>query len=233
MTKPDTPQQNGFDPKPFLQQLTTKPGIYQMFNAKAEVLYVGKAKNLKNRVSSYFRATGLNNKTVALVSRIASIEVTITNSETEALLLEHNLIKSHRPPYNILLRDDKSYPYLYVSDDEFPRISVHRGAKKGKGRYFGPYPNAGAVRESLAFLQKVFQVRSCENSVFKNRTRPCLQYQIGRCTGPCVDKISVDDYAETIRHTSLLLEGKSQTLTQELADKMERASQNLAQTQYQ
>ena len=164
---------------------------------------------------------------MALVSRIASVEVTITNSETEALLLEHNLIKSHRPQYNILLRDDKSYPYIHVSDDKYPRLSVHRGRKNGKGRYFGPYPNANAVRESMAFLQKIFQVRSCEESVFNNRTRPCLQYQIGRCTGPCVEKISVPDYADTVRHTELFLEGKSQVLTQELADKMEDAAGQL------
>ena len=217
----------GFDSKPFLQSLTTRPGIYQMLGADGGVLYVGKAKNLKNRVTSYFRATGLNNKTVALVSRIASVDVTITNSETEALLLEHNLIKSHRPQYNILLRDDKSYPYIHVSAGKYPRLSVHRGAKTGKGRYFGPYPNANAVRESLAFLQKVFQIRSCEDTVFKNRTRPCLQYQIGRCTGPCVEKISVPDYADTVRHTELFLEGKSQALTQELADKMEESSGKL------
>jgi excinuclease ABC subunit C len=220
-------KQKSFDPKPFLQQLTSRPGIYQMLSINGEVLYVGKAKNLKNRVSSYFRASGLNNKTVALVARIASVEVTITNSETEALLLEHNLIKSHRPQYNILLRDDKSYPYIHVSADKYPRLSVHRGAKTGKGRYFGPYPNANAVRESMAFLQKVFQIRSCEESVFNNRTRPCLQYQIGRCTGPCVEKISVLDYAATVRHTELFLEGKSQVLTQELANKMEAASASL------
>jgi excinuclease ABC subunit C len=222
-------QQNPvFDSKSFLGGLTEKPGIYQMLDADGKVLYVGKAKNLNKRVSSYFRNKGLNNKTMALVARIAQMEVTVTRTETEALLLEHNLIKSHRPPYNILLRDDKSYPYIFISAQEFPRIGFHRGTKRANGQYFGPYPNSGAVRESLAFLQKVFRLRQCEDSVFKNRTRPCLQYQINRCSGPCVGLVSKTDYAEDVRHASMFLEGKSQDLLTELGDQMEEAAQNLA-----
>ena len=175
---PDQP----FDAKPFLKSLTQRPGIYQMFDAAGEVLYVGKAKNLKNRVSSYFRGRGLTNKTLALVGKIQHIEVTVTSSETEALLLEQNLIKSLRPPYNILLRDDKSYPYIFLSDkDPYPRLTFHRGAKRAKGRYFGPYPSTSAVRKTLNELQKLFMIRNCQDSFFRNRSRPCLQYQIKRC----------------------------------------------------
>ena len=191
-----------FDAKSFLGDLTRQPGVYQMYNQDGKILYVGKAKNLKNRVSSYFRSSGLSPKTEALVKRIASIEVTVTNNETEALVLEQNLIKSQRPPYNILLRDDKSYPYVFLSQNEdYPRISLHRGAKHKRGRYFGPFPGVSAVRESLQFLQKTFGVRQCEDSVFRNRTRPCLQYQIGRCSGPCVEAVSVEDYSEYVKHT--------------------------------
>ncbi|MEH6607664.1 MAG: excinuclease ABC subunit UvrC [Pseudomonadales bacterium] len=216
-----------FDSSRFLGGLTQRPGIYQMYNEQGDVLYVGKAKNLKNRVSSYFRSRGLNNKTVALVAKIADIQVTITNSETEALLLEQNLIKQYRPPYNILLRDDKSFPHIFLSDHASPRISIHRGAKRAKGKYFGPYPNSSAVRESLAFLQKTFKVRQCEDSVFNNRSRPCLQYQIGRCTGPCVAKVSKEDYDRSVEYTRMFLEGKSQLILTELADGMEAAAQRL------
>ncbi len=216
-----------FDNKRFLAGLTEKPGIYQMLDSEGSVLYVGKAKNLKKRVASYFRNKGLNNKTMALVSRINQVEVTVTQTETEALLLEQNLIKAHRPPYNILLRDDKSYPYIFISGQEYPRIGFHRGAKRSKGQYFGPYPNSHAVRESLAFLQKVFRLRQCEDTVFKNRTRPCLQYQIDRCSGPCVGLVSEQDYADAVRHTSMLLGGKSQDLLTELGEQMEEAAQAL------
>lgn len=216
-----------FDSKRFLANLTEKPGIYQMLDSKGSVLYVGKAKNLKKRVASYFRNKGLNNKTVVLVSRISQIEVTVTSTETEALLLEHNLIKSHRPPYNILLRDDKSYPYIFVSQQEYPRIAFHRGAKRRHGQYFGPYPNSNAVRESLAFLQKVFRLRQCEDTVFRNRTRPCLQYQINRCSGPCVGLVSQSEYADAVRHTSMFLSGQNQDLLTELGDQMEAAAGQL------
>ncbi len=218
-----------FDPKNFLKNLTTKPGVYQMYDKSGVILYVGKAKNLKNRVSSYFRASGLNNKTVALVSRIANIEITVTPSEAEALVLEHNLIKSQKPPFNIVLRDDKSYPYIFLSEGELhPRLTLHRGSKKKKGRYFGPFPSAGAARESLNFLQKVFGVRQCEDSVYKNRTRPCLLFQIDRCSGPCVEKISESDYANDVEQTALFLEGKNDYLHELLVANMEQASLSLA-----
>lgn len=217
-----------FDHDSFLKHLTVKPGVYQMYDASGSILYVGKAKNLKNRVSSYFRSRGLNNKTVALVSRIANIEITVTPSEAEALVLEHNLIKSQKPPYNILLRDDKSFPYIYLSQDEpHPRLAFHRGSKKKKGHYFGPFPNAGAVRESLNFLQKVFRVRQCEDSVYRNRTRPCLLYQIERCSGPCVNAVSEIDYSADVEQTILFLEGKNDSLHQSLVEKMEAESQAL------
>ncbi|MBN7798411.1 excinuclease ABC subunit UvrC [Parahaliea mediterranea] len=217
-----------FDHQSFLKRLTTRPGIYQMYDAEGGLLYVGKAKNLRNRVGSYFRASGLSEKTMALVSRIANIQVTVTSTEVDALLLEHNLIKSHRPPYNILLRDDKSYPYIYLSsEDKYPRLALHRGPKRKKGQYFGPYPSAAAVRESLHFLQKVFKVRQCEDSYFRNRSRPCLQYQIDRCTGPCVEVVSEAEYAQQVENTRLFLKGKSQELMVRLADDMEQAALEL------
>ena len=191
-----------FDHISFLKSLTTRPGVYQMYGEEGKLLYVGKAKNLKNRVSSYFRASGLAAKTMALVARIVDIEITVTSTEVDALLLEHNLIKQHQPPYNILLRDDKSYPYIFLSsEDEYPRLSLHRGTKRKKGSYFGPYPSAAAVRDSLHFMQKVFRVRQCEDSYFRNRSRPCLQYQIGRCTAPCVNAVSDEDYASQVEGT--------------------------------
>ena len=194
-----------FDHKTFLTTLTTRPGVYQMYDSDGGLLYVGKAKNLKNRVGSYFRAGGLTDKTMALVAKIQDIQVTVTTTEVDALLLEHNLIKTHKPPYNILLRDDKSYPYIFLSsEDEFPRIAMHRGTKRRKGQYFGPYPSSGAVRESMHFLQKVFKVRQCEDSYFNNRSRPCLQYQIDRCSAPCVDVVTKDDYAQQVESTPVV-----------------------------
>jgi excinuclease ABC subunit C len=217
-----------FDFSAFLATSSGRPGVYRMFDAEAKLLYVGKAKNLKKRLASYFRKTGLAPKTAALVAKIAQIETTITANETEALLLEQTLIKQWRPPYNILLRDDKSYPYVFLSDGDFPRLSIHRGAKKLKGRYFGPYPSAGAIRESLSLLQKTFLVRQCEDSYFKNRTRPCLQYQIKRCKGPCVPGlVTTDEYAEDVRHSVMFLEGRSNALTDELSAGMEQAAMNL------
>lgn len=216
-----------FDPSAFLATCSGRPGVYRMFDADATLLYVGKAKNLKKRLASYFRKTGHAPKTGALVARIAHIETTITNNETEALLLEQTLIKEWRPPYNILLRDDKSYPYVFLSDSTYPRLSIHRGAKKAKGRYFGPYPSAGAIRESLSLLQKTFQVRQCEDSFFKNRNRPCLQYQIKRCKGPCVGLVEPDVYAEDVRHSVMFLEGRSNALSDELNASMEKAAMAL------
>ncbi|GAB2189974.1 excinuclease ABC subunit UvrC [Sessilibacter sp. MAH1] len=228
MTETDSSLNNIFDHKRFLANIGVDAGVYQMFDSNSQPLYVGKAKNLKNRLSSYFRKTGLTPKTEALVKRIASIQVTLTRTETEALILEQNLIKSQRPPYNILLRDDKSYPYVFLSsNDSYPRIALHRGAKKKKGRYFGPFPNVSSVRESLNLLQKTFRIRQCEDSVFKNRSRPCLQYQINRCTGPCVNLISESDYAKDVHFTELFLDGKSQQLLNELAEQMEQAAREL------
>ncbi|MFD1217685.1 excinuclease ABC subunit UvrC [Microbulbifer celer] len=218
-----------FDSKRFLTTVTRKPGVYQMFDEAGKVLYVGKAKNLRNRLSSYFRGSGLTAKTMALVQRIADIEVTVTRSETEALVLEQSLIKSQRPTYNVMLKDDKGYPYIFLSSkDTFPRIALHRGAKRKKGDYFGPFPNASSVRDSLNFLQKTFRIRACEDSVFANRSRPCLQYQIERCTAPCVDFISADDYQADVRHAQMFLAGKSDSIIKELAEQMDEASRALA-----
>ncbi|BAP79601.1 excinuclease ABC subunit C [Pseudomonas sp. MT-1] len=198
-----------------------------MFDAESKLLYVGKAKNLKKRLASYFRKVGQAPKTAALVARIAQVETTITANETEALLLEQTLIKQWRPPYNILLRDDKSYPYVFLSSGDFPRLSIHRGAKKEIGRYFGPYPSAGAIRESLSLLQKAFFVRQCEDSYYRNRTRPCLQYQIKRCKAPCVNLVDAEEYAEDVRHSVMFLEGRSNALTEELSKNMEKAAMEL------
>ncbi|WP_277051995.1 excinuclease ABC subunit UvrC [Zestomonas thermotolerans] len=216
-----------FEPAAFLATCSGRPGVYRMLDEGGKLLYVGKAKNLKKRLSSYFRKTGLAPKTAALVGRIAQIETTITANETEALLLEQTLIKEWRPPYNILLRDDKSYPYVFLSDGEFPRLGIHRGAKKARGRYFGPYPSAGAIRESLALLQKAFLVRQCEDSYFRNRTRPCLQYQIKRCKGPCVGLVSPEEYAADVRHSVMFLEGRSNALAEELSTLMQEAAMRL------
>ena len=217
-----------FDAESFLKQLTTRPGVYQMYDAAGGLLYVGKAKNLKNRVTSYFRASGLSGKTMALVSRIRDIQVTVTTTERDAMLLEHNLIKETHPPYNILLKDDKSYPYIYLSsEDKWPKLAFHRGPKRRKGEYFGPYPSAGAVRSTLHLMQKVFKVRQCEESYFRNRSRPCLQYQIGRCSGPCVGLVSDEDYQKQVENSALFLGGKSQKVMKRIADDMEAAAETL------
>ncbi|MDP4548978.1 excinuclease ABC subunit UvrC [Marinobacter sp. MDS2] len=218
-----------FDSKSFLKQLSERAGVYRMYDSAGEILYVGKARNLKNRVSSYFRKTGLAPKTEALVGKIHSIEVTITGSETEALLLEQNLIKSLRPPYNILLRDDKSYPYIYLSShSDYPSLTFRRGrTKKGGGTWFGPFPSSGAVKESLNILQKVFKIRSCNESYFRNRNRPCLQYQINRCTAPCVEYISPEEYQQDIRRATMFLEGKNPAIIRDLMTAMEEAASKL------
>jgi excinuclease ABC subunit C len=218
---PDT----AVDHQAFLKTLTTHPGVYRMLDGAGNVLYVGKAGDLKKRVSSYFRKRGLPVKTQALMAQVVDIQVTVTHTEAEALLLESNLIKQLRPRYNVLLRDDKSYPYLYLStEQEFPRLSLHRGARRGKGRYFGPYPSAGAVRESLQLLQKLFRVRQCRDSFFSNRSRPCLQYQIKRCTAPCTGYIDAAAYAADVKRTTLFLEGKSSEVINELVEAMQQAA---------
>ena len=219
-------EQTVFDSKGFLKTLTTRPGIYRMLGVSGNILYIGKAGNLKKRVSSYFRKQGLSVKTRALMEQVANMEVTVTHTEGEALLLESNLIKKYRPHYNILLRDDKSYPYIYLSSDaKYPRLTLHRGARRGKGRYFGPYPSAGAVRESLHLLQKLFKVRQCEDSFFSNRSRPCLQYQIHRCAAPCTELITPEDYASDVKHTVQFLEGKNSEVVDDLVRSMEQASE--------
>jgi excinuclease ABC subunit C len=217
-----------FDIPAFLETLTQMPGIYKMLDDKGEVIYVGKARNLKKRVSSYFSNKDCSPKQQAMVARIHAIDVTVTHTEGEALLLESQLIKRYRPRYNITLRDDKSYPYIYVSSHQpFPRVTFHRGAKSRQGRYFGPYPSAGAVRETLRLLQKIFPVRQCQDSYFQNRSRPCLQYQIERCTGPCVGLIGEEAYARDVEDTILFLEGNGKRLIDELAARMEKAAADL------
>ena len=217
---------SGFDHKSFLATLTHRPGVYRMLAQSGEVLYVGKAKDLAKRVSSYFRRAS-NTRIASMVSQIADIQITVTHTESEALILENHLIKEHRPRYNVLLRDDKSYPYIYISDGDFPRISFHRGSRKKPGRFFGPYPSSGAVRETLKLLQKLFPVRQCEDSYFANRSRPCLQYQIERCTAPCVGFVSPERYARDVRETILFLEGKASDVVDRWVHRMETASEAL------
>ena len=218
-----------FDAQSFLRTLPNDPGVYRLLDRFGRLLYVGKARSLKKRVASYFRLPEqLTPKTRALMSHTDSIEVTVTHTETEALLLENNLIKEHRPRYNIVLRDDKSFPYIHVTTgDAFPRLSFHRGARRGAGRYFGPFASAGATRSTLNQLQKLFRVRQCEDSYFENRSRPCLQYQIERCTAPCVGLIDETTYGEDVRHAIMFLEGKSEEMIGELVRRMESASRGL------
>ncbi|WP_312665136.1 excinuclease ABC subunit UvrC [Pantoea sp. CTOTU49201] len=217
-----------FNSKAFLSTVTSQPGVYRMYDATGTVIYVGKAKDLKKRLTSYFRTQVGSRKTEVLVSNIQNIDVTVTHTETEALLLEHNYIKLYQPRYNVLLRDDKSYPYIFLSSDSHPRLAMHRGAKHAKGEYFGPFPNGYAVRETLALLQKVFPIRQCENSVYRNRSRPCLQYQIGRCLGPCVSGlVSEEEYAQQTDYVRLFLAGKDDQVINQLVKRMETASEEL------
>ena len=217
-----------FDHKTFLRNVGAAPGIYQMFDEVGELLYVGKAKSLKRRLSSYFRETGLSIKTAAMMQKVADVQVTITHTENEALILESNLIKEHKPRYNILLRDSKSYPFIHIDDShDYPRLTFYRGDRSQAGRYFGPYPSVAAVRDTLALIQKVLPVRQCDDVFFSNRSRPCLQHQIKRCSAPCVELISKERYAKDIELTSLFLQGKDDSLNKLLQKNMEQASENL------
>jgi excinuclease ABC subunit C len=217
-----------FDAKEFVAALPRRPGVYRMMDAAGALLYVGKAKNLKDRVGTYFSPANVNPKVQALVHQIAAIEVTVTNSETEALLLEFNLIKAHKPRFNVVLRDDKSFPYIRLClDHEFPRLSFYRGARNLPGRYFGPFPSAGAVKETLQQLQKLFRIRNCRDTFFANRSRPCLQHQIGRCSAPCVALITREAYAQDIDAAEKVLDGRSDEVNTELQANMEAAAQEL------
>jgi excinuclease ABC subunit C len=217
-----------FDAKVFVDSLPGRPGVYRMLDPDGQILYVGKARNLKSRVASYFQASNVQPKVQALIAKTANMEVTITNSETEALLLEYNLIKKHRPRFNVVLRDDKSFPYLHLeTNHEFPRLNFYRGSRKEPGKYFGPYPSAGAVRDTLQQLQKLFRIRNCDDAYFANRSRPCLQYQIQRCTAPCVGLVSKEHYARDVGAAIKVLEGRNDEVSEDLGRRMEAAAERL------
>ncbi|HSR62300.1 MAG TPA: excinuclease ABC subunit UvrC [Gammaproteobacteria bacterium] len=218
-----------FNPSSFLKHQTQKPGVYCMLNNRGKVIYVGKAKNLKKRLASYFTASrNQSPKTRVMMQQVRDIEVTVTHTENEALILENNLIKDLRPRYNVWFRDDKSYPYIYLSSQkEFPRLTYYRGARNKKGRFFGPYPGAGAAKKTINLVEKLFRIRSCTDSFFANRTRPCLQYQIKRCTAPCVGYISAEDYREDVEHAVMFLEGKNEEVIHALTEPMQAAAERL------
>jgi excinuclease ABC subunit C len=226
-TQLSTPQP-GFDAKVFVDSLPGRPGVYRMLDTGGQILYVGKARNLKSRVASYFQPSNVQPKVLALIAKTANMEVTITNSDTEALLLEYNLIKKHRPRFNVVLRDDKSFPYLHLeTKHEFPRLNFYRGSRKEPGKYFGPYPSAGAVRDTLQQLQKLFRIRNCDDAYFANRSRPCLQYQIQRCTAPCVGLVSKEHYARDVGAAIKVLEGRNDEVSEDLGRRMEAAAERL------
>ena len=222
----DPSADDAFDGRAYARDLTAAPGVYRMYAADGSLLYVGKAAVLKKRVASYF-TKALPTRTALMVAQIARMDVTVTRTPTEALLLENQLIKSLHPRYNVLLRDDKSYPYVVLTRESWPRIAFHRGPRSLSGRYFGPYPSVLAVRDTMNLMQKIFRLRSCEDSVFRNRSRPCLQHQIGRCSAPCVGLVQARDYAEAVRQATMFLDGRSDDLTAELSAAMEDASARL------
>lgn len=223
--KMTTESPNQFDARGFVKRLTHRPGVYRMLNDKGKVIYVGKARDLRKRVGSYFQRTHSDAKTAQMMGLVQNVEVTVTNTEAEALILEYNLIKRHKPRFNVILRDDKSYPYIYVSTKHpFPRLQFHRGPRKGKGQYFGPYPSTTAVRQTLNELEKLFLVRQCRDSYFSNRTRPCLQYQIKRCTAPCVGYIDEANYRADVDAAVLFLEGKNRNVIDGMVRRMESAA---------
>ncbi|MCF6194627.1 MAG: excinuclease ABC subunit UvrC, partial [Kangiellaceae bacterium] len=217
-----------FDLQQFLSNLTSRPGIYQMLNSNKEIHYVGKAKNLKKRVSSYFQKQDHVPKTKVMVSQISEIQVVITGNENEALILENQLIKKFKPRYNIIFRDDKTYPYIFLSDEDYPRLSIHRGKQSKKGDYFGPFTGSSAARYSISLMQKLFAIRQCENSTFNYRSRPCLQYQIDRCSGSCVNKISKLDYHKDVDLVRLFYQGKNDSVVDALSERMQQASNQQA-----
>ena len=221
------PQAPAFDLQSFLKSLPAKPGVYRMLDAGSGILYVGKARHLKNRVSSYFHGRAHSDRTQAMVAQVGSVEVTVTASETEALLLEYNLIKQHKPRYNVLLKDDKSFPFIHVSGHEYPRIAFYRGTRKLPGRFFGPYPSTVATRETLLLLQKLFRLRPCEDTFFANRSRPCLQYQTHRCSGPCVGLVTPEQYAQDVGDAIKVLDGRNAEVIEDLGHRMEEASSKL------
>lgn len=214
-------------PASILQNLTSYPGVYQMFNSYGKILYIGKAKNLKNRLNQYFNKNNLTLKNATLMAKVCSIEVIATKTETQALLLENNLIKTHKPKYNILLKDDKSYPYILVSKHKYPRVGFYRGNKKEHNTYFGPYPSSHIVKNSLSLLKKIFKVRQCSDSFYRNRSRPCLEYQLNLCSAPCVNYINIEDYREDIKTMELFLSGKDREILKIIAQKMQEASTEL------
>ncbi|HSC48045.1 MAG TPA: GIY-YIG nuclease family protein, partial [Gammaproteobacteria bacterium] len=211
-----------FDSARLLKSVSVAPGVYVMRDDKGEILYVGKARNLKKRLATYFRKREDNPKTRAMLTQLAHVDVTVTHTETEALLLENNLIKQHRPRYNVVLRDDKSYPYIRLETAHpFPRLAIYRGRRKESGRYFGPYPSAYSARESVNLLQKLFLLRQCNDAFFRNRSRPCLQYQIKRCSAPCVGLIGAEDYARDVENAALFLEGRTREVVGAMVRRME------------